>query len=380
MQRFSRPLRRGETAVTADAMPDRESRSSDEIFRLLSEEFSLNVVTRALQHRAATKGLRKQLNARIRRLHLDGFRDASRAPHQRLLRPILDAIDRGDRPLARAVLNTWMDSHEALRNAAAAYLADRGIPVPEPPDACFESSWTTDEWLRERHAMTVDDGLDAEETGLMLCLVSRRFPAPPPLESPYFNEWLDDLWLLPPEAPEWAEVDAFTKWVQDVRLAKHRELFCWLTDAIAEICAEIRMRFDEDLRYLDVDPGPWVDTVEQRPWLAGPAYALVKTLRDALEAYQPVRPQGASRDEEVQRSEPRRLREDDIFGLVAEWEELVAQPDPVAEPAPEADAEGDPPAAGPAGTVDEDQQATFESFKGRARAGSTRNGVAPRRE
>ena len=350
--------------MTADATPDRESRSSDEIFRLLSEEFSRNVVTRALQHRAAAKGSRKQLNASVRRLHLDGFRDASRAPHQRLLRPILDAIDRGDRLLARAVLNTWMDSHEALRHAVAAHLADRGIPAPEPPDACFESSWTTDEWLRERHALTADDGApDAEDAGLMLCLVSRRFPAPPPLKSPYFSEWLDDLWLLPPEAPEWAEVDAFTKWVQDVRRAKHRELFHWLTDAIAHVCEDIRTRFDEDLRYLDVDPGPWVTTVEQRPRLAGPVYALVKTLRDALEAYQPVRPQGASRDEELQRSEARRLREDDILGLVAEWEELAAQPDPVGEPAPEADAVGDQPSAGPAGTGDEDQQAVFESLK-----------------
>ena len=350
--------------MTADATPDRESRSSDEIFRLLSEEFSRNVVTRALQHRSAAKGARKQLNASLRRLHLDGFRDASRAPHQRLLRPILDAIDRGDRLLARAVLNTWMDSHEALRHAVAAHLADRGIPAPEPPDACFESSWTTDEWLRERHALTVDDGApDAEDAGLMLCLVSRRFPAPPPLKSPYFSEWLDDLWLLPPEAPEWAEVDAFTKWVQDVRRAKHRELFHWLTDAIAHVCEDIRTRFDEDLRYLDVDPGPWVTTVEQRPRLAGPVYALLKTLRDALEAYQPVRPQGASRDEELQRSEARRLREDDILSLVAEWEELAAQPDPVGEPAPEADAEGDQPSAGPAGTGDEDQQAAFESLK-----------------
>ena len=68
-----------------------------------------------MQHRAAAKGVRKQLNARVRRLQLDGFRDASRAPHQRLLRPILDAIERGDHPLARAVLNTWMDSREELR-------------------------------------------------------------------------------------------------------------------------------------------------------------------------------------------------------------------------------------------------------------------------
>ncbi len=358
--------------MTADATPDRESRSSDEIFRLLSVEFSRNVVTRALQHRAAATGVRKQLNTRVRHLQLDGFRDASRAPHQRLLRPILDAIERGDHPLARAVLNTWMDSHEALRNAASAHLADRGIPAPEPPDACFESSWTTDEWLRERHALTADGGaLDADDAGLMLCLVSRRFPAPPPLESPYFSGWIDELFLLPPDAPEWAEVDAFTKWVRDVRRAKHRELFRWRTDAIAHICDDIRTRFDEDLRYLDVDPDPWANTVRERPRLADPAHALVVALRDALEAYQPVRPQAASRDEELQRSEARRLREDDILGLVAEWEELTAQPGPAEKPAPEADAEGDQPAADPAGTADEDQHRRRTRHAGQRQEPST---------
>ena len=157
--------------MTADATPDRESRSTDEVFRLLNEEFSRKVVTRALQHRRQAKGVRKQLNSAVRRLHLDGFRDASRAPHQKLLRPILDAVERGDHSLARAVLNTWMDSQEALRHAVAAHLSGRGIRPPEPPDACFESSWTTEEWLRERHAMTARDGdLDEEDAGLMLCL------------------------------------------------------------------------------------------------------------------------------------------------------------------------------------------------------------------
>ena len=353
--------------MTADATPDRESRSADDIFRLLSEEFSRNVVNRALQHRAAAKGLGKQLNASVRRLHLDGFRDPSRAPCQRLLRPILDAIGRGDHPLARAVLNTWMDSHEASRQATAAHLSGRGIRAPEPPDACFESSWTTDEWLRERDAMTAHDGdLNEEDAGLMLCLVARRFPAPPPLESLYFSAWIDELWQLPPSAPEWAEVDAFTKWVRDVRLAKRRELFRWRTDSIANICDDILTRFNEELQYLDVDPGSWASTVEQRPRLAGPALALARTLLDALEAYQPVRRQADFREAELERSKLRHLREDDILGLMAEWEQLTAQPDPVEEPAPEADDSGGngvQTAGNPARAVDEGEQEAVGSLK-----------------
>ena len=353
--------------ATPETAPDRESRSAGEIFRfpLLSEEFRRNVVTRALQRCAATKGVHKQLHAGVRRLVIDGFRDASRAPHHKLLRPILDAMERGDHPLARAVLCAWMDSHEALRDAATAHLASRGIDAPGLPDACFESCWTTDEWLLERHAMTANDGtLDPQDAGLMLCLVSRRFPAPPPLASPLFSGWISDLWDLSPDAPEWAEADAFTKWVHDVRRAKHRELFRWRADEIAHAGEDIRNRFDEELRYLGVDPDPWPNAVQERPRLAGRALELLRTLRNELAAYQPIRPQAASRHEELQRSEARRQCEDGILRLVADWEDLMAQPGPVEEPAPEPGAPGGAPTADDrAGTVDEDQQPAFDLLK-----------------
>lgn len=153
--------------------------------------------------------------------------------------------------------------------------------------------------------MTAHDGdLDEEDAGLMLCIVCQRFPAPPPLESLRLSGWSDELWHLAPDAPEWAEIDAFTKWVRDVRRAKRRELFRQRADAVAHICDDILTRFNDDLRYLNVDPAPWASAVEERPRLAGPAHALVRTLRDALEEYQPVRPQADSREEERQRSEP----------------------------------------------------------------------------
>lgn len=351
--------------MTTDTTPDRESRSPAEIFPVLTEEFRRDVITRALQHRAATKGARQQLRASMRRLPVDGFRDPSRAPHHRLLRPVLDAIERRDHPLARAVLNTWMESHEALRDSTTAHLTSRGIPVPEPPDACFESFWPFDEWWHERSAMTAnDDSLDGEAVGLMLCLISRRFPAPPPLASPLFCGWLEELHDLSPDAPDWMEADAFTKWVLDIRRAKRRELLTWCRDEIARRCDELRERFDDELRYLDIDPGPWSSEVETRPGLAGPTLQFVKTLRDQLETYQPVRPQAASRDEELDRSMERRQCEDGILGLVADWQELVAQPDPLDEPAPEAGAPGEARAVDdPAGIVDEDQQAAFNSLQ-----------------
>lgn len=350
--------------VAADTTPDRESRSSDEIFPLLSEECRRDVVMCALQHRAATKNVRQQLKANVRRLPVDGFRDPSRAPHHRLLRPVLEAIERRDHPLARAVLNAWMECRDTLRDAAAAHLASRGIPVPEPPDACFESFWTIEEWLRERAALSADDdAVDREAAGLMLCLLSRRFPAPPPLASPLLCGWLDELHELPPDAPEWAEAEAFTKWVHDVRRAKRRELFGWCKAEIARACEDIRTRFDEDLRYLELDPDPWPDQVESRPGLAAPALQLLNTLRDHLEAYQPLRPQAASRDQELDRSEQRREREVAIYTLLSDWIELQAQPEPPEEPAAEPDDLGEATAVDdPVATGSEDQQA-FDRLK-----------------
>ena len=106
------------------------------------------------------------------------------------------------------------------------------------------------------------------------------------------------------------------------------------------------------------------ERIEERPRLAGPPLELLRTLHDELEAYRPVRPQAASRDEEIQRSEARRQCEDGILRLVAGWDELKAQPDPDAEPAPEP---GDPGGAQTvddrAGTVDEDQHAALDSLK-----------------
>ena len=353
--------------MTDNTTPSHETRFPDEIFPLLSEEHRRDVVARALQHRedCATEGVRKRLNASLRRLHLDGFRDPSRAPHQRLLRPVLDAIERGDHLLAHAVLNAWMKSREALREAVTAHLNSRGIPVPEPPDACFESFWPFDEWWRERTAMTGNEDSPGNEAAeLMLCLISRRFPAPPPLESPLLYGWIEELLDLSPDAPEWVEADAFTNWVHDIRRAKHREMFIWCKDAIALGCENLRQQFDEDLRYLDIDPDPWPSEVENRPAFAGPTLQFVSTLRDQLEAYHPVRLQAPSRDEELQRSVERRECEDRILRLVTDWQERKAQPEPPDEPVPEADDSGGQRVAddGP-GMVDENQQAAFSALK-----------------
>ena len=161
---------------------------------------------------------RRAVSARIRKLRIKGFRDANRAPHDRLVETIVDAIAEGDHRLAAAILATWMQTRSALRERAAAHLRGRGIDVVDAPPVRFTGCWDTDEWLLERNRMLRDgDGAHAhrDDAALMLSLVSGRFPGPPPVESELFRTWIDTLWDLPASAPEWpADAANLGKWIR----------------------------------------------------------------------------------------------------------------------------------------------------------------------
>lgn len=237
--------------------PKTQPRVPSEIFPLLNEDFRRRVVEHALKHRSESKALRRQKNAALRRLKVAGYRDASRAPQAKLLQPAMEAIQCHDQDLARAVLNAWVDSHGSLRDRAAEHLTNRGMPVLEPPDARFESFWAREEWRAEREVLAaVDDAVDHESAGLMLCLLARRFPVPPPLVSPLFLDWLDILQDLPPDAPEWEEADTLASWMGDIRHAKARELLGRCREQIADLCRSLQERFGEELDYLGIDPEP----------------------------------------------------------------------------------------------------------------------------
>ena len=348
--------------------PAIKPRTPDQIFHVLSEDFRRRVVKRALKHRSESKALRRQRGVALRRLRVDGYRDASRAPRPKLLQPVLDAIRHHDQDLARAVLNHWVDSHGALRDQAAGHLASRGMPVPEPPDACFDGFWTAEQWRSERQALAaaVDVAVDRDSAGLILCLLARRFPAPPPLVSPLFRDCLDILQDLPPNAPEWEEADTLIKWMEDIRREKERELIGWCREQIAGICGSLRERFGEELRYLGIDPDPWPGLVEERPALTNSALPLLIFLEVSFEAYEPIRPQAPSRDEELERSVQRRECEDAILAAVDAWRERIARPDPPDEDASaEVAGAGEArPASGPAdGTDAETEPASGASVR-----------------
>ena len=308
---------------------EEEVRPANEIFTLLSEGHGLAVILDALASREGVgEETRGELSARIRKLRIKGFRDANRAPHDRLVETILEEIAEGDHRLAAAILATWMQTHSVLRERAAAHLRGRGIEVVDAPPVRFTSCWDTEEWLLERNRMLRDsDGAPAhrDDAALMLSLLSGRFPGPPPVESELFRTWIDTLWELPASAPEWPDDAAnLGKWIRYIWREKERELIEGVVGKIAGQWNGIQNEFNDDLHYLGIDQL----TLQAPP--VGPELLIgtlefLTALRAQLEAYRPLRPQAASRQEELERSEARRAAEDGILKLTAEWRERMAR-------------------------------------------------------
>ena len=277
---------------------EEEVRPANEIFTLLSEGHGLAVILDALASREGVGDeTRSELSARIRKLRIKGFRDANRAPHDRLVETILEAIAEGDHRLAAAILATWMQTHSVLRERAAAHLRGRGIDVVDAPPVRFTSCWDTDDWLLERNRMLRDsDGahVHRDDAALMLSLLSGRFPGPPPVESELFRTWIDTLWDLPASAPEWPDDAAnLGKWIRYILREKERELIEGVVGKIADQWNGIDNEFHDDLDYLGIGP----ITLQAPP--VGPELLIatlefLTALRVQLEAYRPLRPQAAS--------------------------------------------------------------------------------------
>ena len=157
-----------------------------------------------------------------------------------------------------------------------------------------------------------------------LSLVSGRFPGPPPVESELFRTWIDTLWDLPASAPEWpADAANLGKWIRFILREKERELIEGVVHAVAGQWNGIENEFNDDLRYLGIGPLT-LQVPPGGPELLIGTLEFLTALRVQLEAYRPLRPQAASRQEEIERSEARRAAEDGILKLTAEWQERLA--------------------------------------------------------
>ena len=141
-------------------------------------------------------------------------------------------------------------------------------------------------------------------------------------------------------APEWRDVEAFATAVMQVGEKKDAELLSLALVYMEDLINEVQGDYEDELRYLAVDLSGWFDAVLGRLDRYGDAEPLIVELKERLASYRPVRPQGASREEERARSRAREEHEAAILRIVADWETVTAPK------AADADADAPAPAAG----------------------------------
>ena len=297
-----------------------EVRAANEIFTLLPEGHDLAVIIDALAGRnGLSDKARSELASRIRKLRIKGFRDANRAPHDRLVETILDTIARR-RPRARRGHPRNLDAdpfgpagtgrrapagtrHRRRRRAARAVhqlLGHRRVAARTQPDAAGQ---------RRRLCAPRRCRADAE-------LGVRPVSRPPAGRIRALQAlWIDTLWELPASAPEWPADRGQPGQVDPLHPARegtgdHRRC----RPQVADQWNGIENEFNDDLHYLGIGP----ITLQAPP--GGPELLIgtlefLTALRVQLEAYRPLRPQAASRQEEIERSEARRAAEEGILKL-----------------------------------------------------------------
>ena len=86
---------------------------------------------------------------------------------------------------------------------------------------------------------------------------------------------------------------------------KDAELLSLALVYMEDLINEVQGDYEDELRYLAVDLSGWFDAVLGRLDQYGDAEPLVVELKERLASYRPVRPQGASREEERARSRAR---------------------------------------------------------------------------
>ena len=307
------------------------------IFFLMDQPFAETVIERAVKYRAkASPNAKKALNVAIRAVvKVKGFRDASRASPKQLVASTLYEIDHGATRLAGAVLKVWGESQSALWSLVADQLVSKDIPVYDEnvKRRHFEIGWNRDDWLGLRDALLEShDNLNEDDVALMLCLVSGKMPTPTdhpdelPIESARFERWLDELAKLPSNAGEWKDAEVFADYVVGIARDKMDELINGHTAALEDAINSVREKFVDELRYLDIDMSLWFKEASVRLQTIPQAQNVVADLKERLQAYRPIRPQAALRDEEKRRLSIRVQYEKDILSTVEQWRDLMSCP------------------------------------------------------
>ena len=302
-----------------------------------------DVVAEALRHRAkASRSAHDALNAAIDNagIQLDGFKKPSLAqPPSVLNELVLSRTRNGNDKLASAILRVWAESHADLAGLVTAHLEEQGVSVLDSKRDVFSAIWPKRVCAQEAAGFSEQHReFEPHDVELMLCYLSGRFPLEKTFGSALFEEWFDLLENLPPDAPEWDDSPDFVSALTEMSKEKIASRGAMRREAFDATVAEIEKRFEGELNYLSIDINLLradAMAVSRFPQ----AGALAEELAAELEAYQEVRPQAATRDEEQQRAGERNEREAVILSLANALRELtIAAEEPDGSSTPDTEA------------------------------------------
>lgn len=95
---------------------------------VINDTYHNDIVQRALEYAPKSPSRRKLRDEILKIQGVPGFRDANKAPIQRIIRPVKNVSRRSNEMMA-AVLQVWLDSHSDLKQMCEAYLEDMKRPA-----------------------------------------------------------------------------------------------------------------------------------------------------------------------------------------------------------------------------------------------------------
>ena len=272
-------------------------------------------------------------------IKIDGFRPQNihLAPSHKLLDSISGSITSSPE-IASAILKLWLEANEELHQAVVAHLAEAGSgsDTRSFSDAVSFGVRPFDDWQRDRDRISeVHDGFEADDIGLMLCLVSATMPVDLTDGEPEASDQLDQkvseslsdlidiLERLPASASLWTKaVPEFLDRVSEIRTEKDNERNHAAN--LDQILADVGNRFAVELGYLERNITPWSASRLSESVTTSQALALAQELERSLEEYAPLREQAPVRAKELVRAEKRGQMESTILSILDRLDEMMA--------------------------------------------------------
>ncbi len=220
------------------------------LHRAMRPDYQEAVLKRALSHaKSNSSPVCRLLMKAIRKLQVDGYKNANRAPIVMLLPQALQAVKLHPEQW-KAVLPVWLESQPELQDTAREFLVGKGIGLDNTSliDG-FTSTWA----IAEVEQLAVEflaqhQNFDRDDVMLMFCCLTARAPLTEDIEAllaehlpqdtiesdseeiepeegipPAWRAWLDELEGLEATAREWEQVPALIRAIQSITEEKRQE-------------------------------------------------------------------------------------------------------------------------------------------------------------